>query len=169
MTTSDRETRAAAARQAILDSGDPDLIKRLHLMDAAAASQGGDRTGSTRSTQGDGQTPGRQEVSDASARPGPWGTAAAAGAGAGLGAMGGMMLGTVLGGMVLNEQMRAAFATLAEDAGFDPGAIDVALGDAAPDGAEPGDDLTQASHDAPDGGFDGDADDGGWLSGLFDI
>lgn len=155
MTTSDRETRAAAARQAILDSGDPDLIKRLHLMDAAAASQGGDQTGSTRSTQGDGQTPGRQEVSDASARPGPWGTAAAAGAGAGLGAMGGMMLGTVLGGMVLNEQMRAAFATLAEDAGFDPGMIEATLTDSVSTGDTPGD--------------AGEAGDDDWLGGLFDI
>ncbi|MCC6001492.1 MAG: hypothetical protein JJU19_11605 [Pararhodobacter sp.] len=139
MTASDRDRRAEAARQTILNSGNPDLINRLHLLDAAA--------GQAQAQSG----PQPAERSGAT----PWGTAMAAGAGAGMGVLGGMMLGTVLGGLALDEQMRAPFATLAEEAGFDPGMIEASLADTASTGDNPGD--------------MGDAGDDDWLGGLFDI
>lgn len=137
MTASDRDRRAEAARQTILNSGNPDLISRLHLLDAAA-----------------GQAPAGPRPAERGGAS-PWGAAMAAGAGAGMGALGGMMLGTVLGGLALDAQMRAAFATLAEEAGFDPGMIEATLTDSVSTGDTPGD--------------AGEAGDDDWLGGLFDI
>ncbi len=109
---SDPATRAEAARRKILASGDPELIGRLHLLDAAA--------------------PGAQ--SGAARRP-------AAGAspgllGMGLAVAGGAWLGTVLAGLTLSGEMQAAFADVAEDLGIDMAGIDPATlgegGDIAP-------------------------------------
>lgn len=125
MSDPDRSRRAAAARAAILASGRPELIERLHLLDAAAAPPAGRAAG-----------------------PSAAGTAVAAGAGA----LGGVLLGTVLGGLVLDAQMRAAFAALAEDAGFDPGAVAAALADLP--GAEAPFDASVAADDGFGDGFD---------------
>ena len=147
MTNPDTSRRAQEARELILNSGNPDLIGRLHLLDAAAEKQNAGPQGTA---------PGAPAPSSA---PSPWGTGLAAGAGAGFGALGGVMLGTVLGGMMLDAQMRAAFATVAEEAGFDPSDIDATLSDAAFAGDDPG--------EAGDAGLDAGDDD--WLGGFFDI
>ena len=146
MTNPDTSRRAQQAREMILNSGNPDLIGRLHLLDAAAEKQ---------DARPQGAAPGAPAPSSA---PSPWGTGLAAGAGAGFGALGGVMLGTVLGGMMLDAQMRAAFAAVAEEAGFDPSDIDATLSEAAMTGEDGG---------AGDGGTDAGEDD--WLDGFFDI
>jgi len=87
--------RVEDARAAILASGDRDLINRLHLLDAA---------------RGD---PGNLQVRDNG--PSLLGT--------GLAVAGGMVLGNLLAGMTLSRDMAAAFATLAADAGLEPGAL----------------------------------------------
>ncbi len=138
MTESDASRRAEAAREAILKSGNPDLIGRLHLLDAAA----------------DKQQAGKPGAPLPPPDPSPWGTGLAAGAGA----LGGVMLGTVLGGMVLDAQMRAAFAAVAEEAGFDPAEVDATLNEA----GWPGE-------DAGTGGEAAEAGDEDWLGGFFDI
>lgn len=145
MTTPDTSRRAQRAREMILKSGNPDLIGRLHLLDAAAEKQNAGQ-----------QNAADQTAPSPSSGPSPWGTGLAAGAGAGIGALGGVMLGTVLGGMMLDAQMRAAFAAVAEEVGFDPSDIDSTLSDAALTGEEAG----EAGMDAGD-------DD--WLSGIFDL
>ena len=127
---SDTASRAEAARRKILESGDPDLIKRLHLLDATAPAQAG------------------QPPSTAPAgSPGPQGSALPGMLGLGLAAAGGAWLGTVLGGMALSQEMEQAFAEVAEGLGLDPSALD------ATDGAE----AMETSQDADDsllGGFD---------------
>lgn len=150
MTNPDASRRAQEAREMILKSGNPDLIARLHLLDAAAEKQ---NPGTSGAPSAPSPSPGP------SSGPSPWGTGLAAGTGAGLGALGGVMLGTVLGGMMLDAQMRAAFAAVAEEAGFDPSEINATLSDAAMTGDEAG--------ELGDPGMD--ADDGDWLGGFFDI
>lgn len=131
--------RAEAARRAILNSGNPDLINRLHLLDAAA--------------------PARDPAAGQAPRgPSLWGSAAAAGTGA----LGGVMLGTILGGTVLDAQMRAAFADLAAEAGFDPASIEATLAGLPAAGTTA--DIDPACAEGPDGSEDDD-----WLGGLFDI
>ncbi|GAA0310179.1 hypothetical protein [Rhodovulum strictum] len=94
----DRARRAEEARQKILASGDPELINRLHLLDAASAA------------------PARHPPR----APGLLGT--------GLAVAGGAWLGTVLAGLTLSGEMQAAFAAVADDLGLDPGlgALDAA-------------------------------------------
>ena len=144
MTAPDRSARAEAARRTILASGNPELINRLHLLDAAAPAA----------------ADGTPKAADNRHSPVPWGTAAAAGGGA----LGGVMLGTVLGGMMLDAQMRAAFAALAEDAGFDPETIQTTLAGlpAAAETPEP------PGSDAPAENL-GDSGDDDWLGGLFEL
>ena len=90
-----RSRRAENARRMILDSGDPELIRRLHLLEAtapeAAPPQGNAR--------------------------GRGGAALAAGAGG--------MIGAVLGGVVLSSMMQSAFAAVAEDLGIDTDGTDL--------------------------------------------
>jgi hypothetical protein len=90
----DHARRAEEARAKILASGDPELIKRLHLLEAAAARPA---------------APGR-------AGPGLLGT--------GLAVAGGAWLGTVLAGVTLSGPLQAAFASVAEDLGIDTADMD---------------------------------------------
>ena len=118
---SDTHSRAEAARRKILDSGDPDLIKRLHLLEATAPSQGA------------AQPPGAQTQS-------PHGSALPGILGIGAAAMGGAWLGTLLGGMAVSREIEQAFAEVAEGMGLDLGALDAAEGAEAIDTAHDGGD-----------------------------
>ena len=101
--TGDRADRAEAARRSILDSGDPELIHRLYLLEAATPP----------AATGRGTVP-----------PDYLGT--------GLAVAGGAWLGTVLGGLTLSGEMQEAFAAVAEDLGIDMAGVDMAaLGDEA--------------------------------------
>lgn len=125
----DRVRRAEEARQKILASGDPELIRRLHLLEATAPHQ-------PAAAQAPAPPP--------SPAPGPWGTSRSSGGpgllGMGLAVAGGAWLGTVLGGMTLSPAMAQAFSDVAEDLGIDMEGVDLeALEDGA-DGMEPGDD-----------------------------
>lgn len=91
-TASNTAGRAEAARKKILESGNPDLIGRLHLLEATAAS--------------------------GPARPQPSGGPGLLGMG--LAVAGGAWLGTVLGGVALSGEMQRAFAEVAEGMGLDP-------------------------------------------------
>ncbi len=104
---SDTHSRAEAARRKILESGDPELIKRLHLLEATASTQGANAQTAQPARQG-------------SALPGILGIGAAA--------MGGAWLGTVLGGMAISHEMEQAFAEVAEGMGLDLGTLDGAEG-----------------------------------------
>jgi len=91
----DRQNRAEAARAKILASGNPDLINQLHLMEA---------------TQGAAPQP-------PAAQGGPGlGTFLLGGAAL----AGGAWLGAGLAAMALDDDMREAFAVLAEDMGLAP-------------------------------------------------
>ncbi|MBK5928785.1 hypothetical protein [Rhodobaculum claviforme] len=106
---SDTASRAEAARKKILESGNPDLIGRLHLLEATAAS--------------------------GPARPQPSGGPGLLGMG--LAVAGGAWLGSVLGGLTLSGEMQRAFSEVAEGMGLDPAdiaAIDAADIDASGDG-----------------------------------
>ena len=130
---SDTASRAEAARRKILDSGDPELIKRLHLLEATAPARAAPQGQPTPPSTGAQHSPAR------SGMPGLLGL--------GLAAAGGAWLGTVLGGMALSREMEAAFAEVAEGMGLDPSALD------ATDGVEP----VETSQDADEGflgGFD---------------
>jgi len=161
MTPNDRESRAEAARRMILASGNPDLINRLHLLDAAAP-------GTTAGPAAGAPAPAPAPTSGQPAAS-PWGTAAAAGAGALGGVMLGSVLGTVLGGMMLDAPMRAAFAALAEEAGFDPDTITATLASLpAPLSTDaPSTDPLSTAPEASDVSAAGDDD--SWFGGLFDI
>ena len=113
----DTSSRAEAARRKILESGDPELIKRLHLLEATAPAQGG------------GPAPQQQ----GSALPGFLGL--------GLAAAGGAWLGTVLGGLVLSREMEQAFSQVAEDLGLDAGPAGGEAGDPVEASQEGGDDF----------------------------
>ena len=112
----DRAQRAEEARRKILESGDPELIRRLYLLEAAAPPQG------TAPPQSRPQTD----------RGGPGLL------GMGLAVAGGAWLGTVLGGMTLSPAMQTAFADVAEDLGFDMDGVDMASLEDTGD-ADPGD------------------------------
>lgn len=105
----DRTQRAEEARRKILNSGDPELIRRLHLLEAASPppAQARPQAGSDRG-------------------PGLLGM--------GLAVAGGAWLGTVLGGLTLSGEMREAFADVAGDLGIDLEGVDLASLDEA--GAE---------------------------------
>lgn len=90
-----RSRRAENARRMILESGDPELIRRLHLLEATAP--------------------------DAPARQG----SGSGRGGAALGAGAGGLVGAVLGGVVLSSMMQSAFAAVAEDLGMDPEGSDI--------------------------------------------
>ncbi len=125
----DRSHRAEEARRKILESGDRELINRLHLLEATA-----------------GQAPGGQPATPAApaARqgggPGLLGT--------GLAVAGGAYLGTVLAGMTLSGEMQQAFASVAEDLGIDVTDADFAAMEGG-ETAETGE-VVEASED---GGF----------------
>lgn len=102
----DRAQRAEEARRKILETGDPELIRRLYLLEAAAPPQG---------QPPQGQSP--------AAAPGGGGPGLL---GMGMAVAGGAWLGTVLGGMTLSPAMQAAFADVAQDLGVDMDGIDMA-------------------------------------------
>lgn len=104
----DRAQRAEEARRKILETGDPELIRRLYLLEAAAPPQG-----SVPPQQG--QPP--------SAAPGSGGPGLL---GLGMAVAGGAWLGTVLGGLTLSPAMSAAFADVAADLGVDMDGVDLA-------------------------------------------
>lgn len=87
---SETSNRAKAAREKILNSGNPDLINRLHLLEAT------------------GKDPARV--------PPPSGGGLF---GLGLAALGGAYLGNLLGGTDVTAEMSDAFAAIAEDLGLD--------------------------------------------------
>jgi hypothetical protein len=103
-TTSDSAARAEAARKAILESGDAELIRRLYLLEAATPPDAAVRT---------------------LPRSGLVGT--------GVAVAGGAWLGTVLGGLTLSGEMQEAFVAVAEDLGIDLTGVDMAaIGAVAP-------------------------------------
>jgi hypothetical protein len=122
---SDRAQRAEEARRKILDSGDAELIRRLHLLEAAA--------------------PAHRPVPPAGSAPTPArGDRGPGLLGMGLAVAGGAWLGTVLGGMTLSGEMQEAFADIASDLGIDMDGVDMANLDGsgfdeAGDVADPGD------------------------------
>lgn len=141
----DRARRAEEARQKILDSGDPDLIRRLQLLEATAPQQpaAADRT----------------PAPPPSPAPGPWGAGRGSGGGPsllgmGLAVAGGAWLGTVLGGMTLSPAMAQAFSDVAEDLGIDMDGVDLTE-------LEDGSEGMDASGDATDPGGEGFGDFGG--------
>ncbi|MBK1674138.1 hypothetical protein CKO35_12660 [Ectothiorhodospira shaposhnikovii] len=93
-----RRKRAEEARQKILQSGNKELIDRLHFLEA---------------TQGNPQIAARGRRGG----PGLLGT--------GLAAAGGAYLGTLFAGMVMSSQMQQAFADVAMDLGVSP--LDIGL------------------------------------------
>ncbi|MGY6411881.1 MAG: hypothetical protein ACXIUV_12775 [Alkalilacustris sp.] len=93
---SDTSSRAEAARRKILESGDPDLIKRLQLLEATAPRR-----------------------ADGGPAPTPQGSALPGMLGLGLAAAGGAWLGTVLGGIALSREMEQAFSEVAAGMGLD--------------------------------------------------
>lgn len=136
-TTSDRTTsdRAEAARAKILASGNPDLINQLYLIEA---------------------TQGAAARNDAQETQLERGRAAGPGLGGfllgGAALAGGAWLGAGLAGMAMEDELREAFATLAEEYGLSGDGL-------------PGDGLADAGAAAPEdagGLFDG-------LDDLFDI
>ena len=78
--------------------------------------------------------------------------------------LGGVMLATVLGGMMLDTRIRAAFAALAEDAGFDPETTQTTLARLPAAAATP----EPPGCDAPAENL-GDNGDDDWPGGLFDL
>lgn len=147
--------RAAAARAKIMASGNADLIARLDLLDAAAGPR------PTAGHEVDSAPAAAPRAAAATGGPSALGLAAAAG--------GGAVLGVILGGVIMDGAMRAAFATVAEDAGFDPDAVatTLAAGDAAASHAEASDagagDPAAACGDADPAGT------GGADGGDFDL
>ena len=141
--------RAEAARAKILASGNPDLINRLHLIEATQA---------------------RRPAADGASAPAA--TAPRAGGGMGMGGLlatgaavaGGAWLGTTLAAAAIGPEFEQAFADIAAELGMDaPGDITGATG---PDGV-----VVQAAADDSGGFLDdlglGDLDLG--LGDIFDI
>ncbi|SDW70413.1 hypothetical protein [Roseicitreum antarcticum] len=95
---SDTSDRAKAARDKILSSGNPDLINRLHLLEAT------------------GKDPARVPPS---AGTGLFGL--------GMAAFGGAYLGNLLAGWDITDEMSEAFAVVADDLGLE-GAEDTSAG-----------------------------------------
>lgn len=87
---SQQSDRAQAAREKIMNSGNPDLINRLHLMDAT------------------GKDPARPPASSGTGL-----------FGLGLAAFGGAYLGNLLAGTDISDEMSDAFATIADDLGLE--------------------------------------------------
>ena len=142
---SDRAQRAEDARRKILESGDPELIRRLYLLEAAAPPQG----------QPQGQVQGQMQPD----RGGPGLL------GMGLAVAGGAWLGTVLGGLTLSPAMQQAFADVAGDLSVDMDGVDMAN----LDGANPDGDSLSETHDASDTGDWGSGDADGGFGDFFDL